>query len=723
MARWVRDSGTEELVEYFNRPEIQRGGWERMCSKTDELKVVMAELQKCRKDFSFFARNYAWIKTKDRQLIPFNLWESQDLLLEKVQEIKAKGKAQKVLILKARQLGFSTLIEVMMAWRVMFFENVMALIVSHAPHHAVELFDKLCLVYDSVPWWMRPMCLSRKIEEGLKFDNPVHDTRSAMPGLKSGVVVQAANQLTGVGQGYTIQAAHLSEAADWDDMAAKQILEGDLAYALAENPETFAFVETTAKGSGRYFHKFWEKSVELGERSEWYPFFVPWFFERNRKILDLGANFRLEEPEQQMRDKILRQWLRCDNKDCGKFRETMQYGIDATEAECPVCNSGILKPYELSQEQLAWMMYKRLNAQKDLDSLKEYHQELPSTPSEAFVISGVQVFPYECMEWVRHTTELYHPIARGFMDQSGIFHGVSSETGRCPAEGCNVDHEFDDLPIILWDYPEQGAIYTIGADVSEGLGGQADYSTAFINKVSQYHEPDEQVGIFRSNMIDPVSFAFPVAQLGRWYNEAMISIEVNKYDTAFTWIRNQLQYPNLYRWKHVDSTNTNSNKWGWETNLKSRPRLYQTAIKFLKAKMWIIKSANCYREMQHFQKEDYEDRRVEHSLGEYDDELMAGMIALYCSHDLDYDENLGYIPIRRGAKDSANSIWKMRCMRCKHFWGSNDPSSHPYCPQCFSPHIQGDKNVIVELGNQKIWEEMTAEPEEQYAGAVDYDLM
>lgn len=1077
---WTRDPGIDELIEYFDRREIRAGGWERLASKPGELKVVMGEIERSRKDFSYASRNYFWITNKYREDVPFKLWPSQELLLEKVNELKAKNKPQKLIILKARQLGFSTLIEAMIAWRTIFYSNVNSLIVSHAPHHAAFLFTIMTHILEKLPWFLAPMIRSHKIEEGLVLENADPENSGQHPGLNSRVVVQAANQLTGVGQGYRISACHASEIADWDDNAARQILEGDLAYALADNVETFAFIETTAKGSGRYFHKMWENQVELGEEAEWMPCFFPAFMEKGRTVVVLPENWKPDDPEITLRNKIRAQWLQCDNPDCARFRETVHNKINLSDSLCPVCRKGIMTPYELTNGQLAWMKGKRLNAQKDLDSLKEYHQELCvagearvsipkfgilelaacsaearragyqwhyngeketvlvrtylgrelictedhqialanggwvtaqessskmiqlfqpqfalntyhvkyspipslecsieineqmglflgyfmgdgcygkdridvaidakdedvveeivrvleatigrtprvtrkggmvlvssscvkwkellihlgaiklwdsnqwgykrnvcvpecifrsprpvvanflsalfecdghaykeavrtklftkydefardvqllllgfginahitkatkqgggklkqrsytgnevtlkcaasnefharigfrgarkksglvrgpskmgkpgfqnlmedavvsvspagersvydmtvpvfssysangvmvhncSTPEESFQLSGVQVFPYDAMEWARDCVESYAPIAHGFMDREGVFHGISAATGRCPVQSCDVDHSYDDMHTTLWNEPERDANYTLGVDVAEGLGGEADYSTIFVNKISQYGAPDEQVALFRSNTIDPVSFAFPIVALGKWYNEAMVSIEVNKYDTTFTWVRNQLQYSNLYRWKHVDSTNPHSNKWGWETNLKSRPRLYQTATKFLKAKMWIVKSKNFYKEMQHFQKEDYEDRRVEHSLGEYDDELIAGMISLYCSHDLDYDDNLGFIPIRKTGGDLSTYPWVMSCLKCNHAWGSTDPTSDRHCRKCFSPYVRGDRQAIslIESSNKE-WEDMTAEPSEDAppSGELLYENM
>ena len=229
-------------------------------------------------------------------------------------------------------------------------------------------------------------------------------------------------------------------------------------------------------------------------------------------------------------------------------------GFQLEGRKCPACGSGLLQPYRLTDNQLGWIMFKRQNASKDLESQKEFHQEMPTTAMEAFQIQGVRVFPQDAMDWAEYCVESANPVAKGFMDNAGAFHGVSFEEGKggqCPVEGCTVNHEFDDMPLMIWEYPESGASYVIGVDVASGDGGEGDYSVAFINKVSNGYGPDEHVGTMRSNEIDPISFAFPLAHLGTWYNEAVLAIECNKYDTCFSWVRNQLQYTNLYRWKHI----------------------------------------------------------------------------------------------------------------------------------------------------------------------------
>lgn len=728
--KWQRDPGIVELVEYFNQPDIaddpdsDTGGWSRLITKPNELKAVEEIIRKCRGDFSYFSRNFLWIVDKQRREIPFSLFESQELLLEKILALKKLNKAQKLLILKARQLGCSTLIEGLITWRAVLFGGVSALIVSNTPSHASYLFGILQFAYDRLPWWMKPMTLSRKIEEGLIFDNADHKTRHLRPGLNSKIVVQAANQASGVGQGRTITAAHISELSDWTDEEGRGVIEADLGNALAEGPETFAVIESTARGTGNYFHRLWRKSVELGDLAEWDPVFLPWFFESNRKISIPNPKWQPDLPEQEMRERVEKDWVRCDNQFCLQYRESIQRGVNVVGKRCPVCEIGRLQSYVITNEQLHWMQLKRLNAQKDADSLKALRAEQTSTPEESFQLSGQQVFPQETLDFVNYCLE--DPIAKGFFDKSGTFHGMDTKTLRCPSEGCDVDHTYDDMPMLIWKYPEKGVIYVVGVDVAEGLGEDYDYSVAFVNKIGNLRNPDEQVAVFRSNTTDPVAFAYPVNHIGRWYNDAMLAIEINKYDTTFSYVRNQCGYPNLYRWKHVDSTNMLSQKWGWESNMRSKPRLYQNGIHFLKHRMWIVHSKNFYQEATTYQKENADDRGAKAEKGFYDDEVMAGFIALYCAHDSDWDDNMGMIRMKKMTSgDPDTYMWRIVCNKCNEQRGVPSPENAMYCLACGSPYVRAEKNVNPNMVSPNLWEELESGSEDPLRGQAEpeYELM
>src|SRR5207245_2367666 len=176
-----------------------------------------------------------WIVDKEGNDQPFRLWESQELILDKLYKLRAKNKIQKLMVLKGRQLGCSTLIEGLIAWRTMYFPNVNAMVLSNVPKHAEYLYNIMLHVYDQLPWWMQPMLSSRKQDDGLHFQNPNQEARRTDPGLNSLVIVQAANQVSGVGQGYRLNAVHGSEYADWEEWRAREIIDGDMVHALAEN--------------------------------------------------------------------------------------------------------------------------------------------------------------------------------------------------------------------------------------------------------------------------------------------------------------------------------------------------------------------------------------------------------------------------------------------------------------------------------------------------------
>lgn len=687
LRRTSRDPGISEAIEELDRPE--RYGKPDLLSRV-EIEFIKGEMEQCMADFSYASRNYFWITDKYGADLLLDLNESQEIILVKLAGLRAKGKQQKLLCVKARQLGCSTLIEALMAWRAMFFRNVNGLIISHTPEHAAYLFGMMQHIYDRMPWWLKPMCSSREYKTGLIFENPKPDQRSRFPGLNSRIIADGANSITGVGQGITISFLHASEASDWPN--AESILEGDVGNALVESPDTIAVIESTAKGAGAFFHKLWLKNVELGERAEWLPLFLPWFFEK-RRISIPPIGWKVEQPEDRMRERVEQEWVKCGSEQCGSYFERFLRRVDATGQACPSCGAGKLSTFTLAPEQLYWMEIKRVNAEKSEKSLKELRTEQCSTSEEAFQLGGYQVFPTTCIEFVNSTVR--EPVIRGFLDANLQLHGVDSRTGTCPSPNCGVDHSYEDLPLLIWGTPREDGEYVIGADVAEGGGGVLDYSVGWVNYVNRKTMVDEHVATWRSNTVDAIGFAYELNRLGRWFNEAMLSIELNAFTTTADYVRFQLQYPNLYRWKNLDSMNVLTQRLGWLTRVDTKPRLYQTAIRWLKTQSWIIRSKNCLNEITSFQREDENSKQVGAAIGAKDDEIMAAMICLYTTHEAEFDETLGYIPIVKKASLEA-ATWIMTCTRCGEMYPAENPDARPNCPKCGSLNVIGSRNSRLE---------------------------
>lgn len=686
--QYRKDPGTEELVRALDMradecwdPDRKRHRIELLSKR--EYQTVIDELSKCQDDFSYASRNYFKIVTKKGDDVSLRVNESQELVLEIMRMIQSRGKSQRIMIIKARQLGMSTLIEALIAWRTMFFPNARAIVVSDNADNAADLFGKMLHIYDHMPWWLKPMIDRRKEDKGLKFDNPDEIMRFKEPGLQSSVSVQAATQITGVGQGRSINSAHLSEWADWQEDKAIEIIQEDIGNALAEDPYTFAFLESTAKGSGTFAHKLWRRQVALAELAEWYPLFIPWFFDREHFVAP-SKGWRPDQTSSDLRERVARDWARCTA--CGSYREIAHNGESLIGTPCWGCGKGTFEEVVLGDEQLHWRQNRWANSSMDAKTRKTFLQEQPSTSEEAFQVSGYTVFPLECIEFVSTTIdkrlgENGGP-SIGHFDEHGRYHAMvnSGNHRRCRLPDCAFDHAVDPNHLKVWQEPIENATYVVGADVSEGLGGDSDYSVAFVNRIGGFGQPDTHVATFRCNEIGPLEFGDFLNFLGRWYNEALMSVEVNKYDSCFTQVKQYHQYPNNFRWKYVDATNTQSNRWGWWTTLTTKPRLYQTGSMWLRKRQWIIRDEEFYEEMLTFQKLDPEDRVVGSEAGFHDDVVMAGLIALYTSHDLDWDENLQYIPTPNAKGIVAGDQWFMSCTKCGFHWSAGSPDAYKKCP-------------------------------------------
>jgi hypothetical protein len=697
-SRWRQDKEVNELIEYFEDSRFtdqpnKAAAWAMMSA--EEIKLIEKELVLCRNDFIYAARNYFWISTKQLNDQLFNLWPAQELILEKILELKSKGLIQKIVIIKSRQLGCSTLIEALVAWRTMFFQNVNGLVVSYDDQHAGEvLFPIMQFIYDRLPWWLQPAVASRKYNKGIFFENPNIASRGVDPGLNSRIFVKSANALGGVGQGIRLSAVHCSEWADWDERQAKKIIDEDMGNALVEDAGTFAILESTAKGANNYSHRMWKKNIEKAENCEWHPIFLPWFFETSH-VRALHPGFKLDKTDLAMRDRIQNDWVRCDS--CEQYHYRFVKCLDRDNDPCPTCKVGTLHPYVLPDEKLAWMQHRRVNAEKDDESRKLLLQEQCSTGEEAFQVTGYKMFPDSAQEWANSTVR--DPIAVGRFDRQGNFHGFMTaekprEDGsrRCPCAGCAADHQYDTLPLQIWAWPKPGVVYCVGADVAEGLGGEAHFSVGSCISYSLVGGGDEQVAVWRSNTTDPIEFAAHLNHLGRMYNDALMSVECNRFDICLGTLRTVFNYPTIYRWKHIDSMNILSQKLGWWTNLASRPRLWQTFRRWLQSQLFYARSRNLVEEMKNFVKDEEDATMAGGDNKENDDEVLATMIALFTAHEGDWNDALGYIPTRSAVAD-ADTDWEMTCRGCGAKWPAVTPGDYQRCKECGSRMLEGARKV------------------------------
>jgi hypothetical protein len=228
--------------------------------------------------------------------------------------------------------------------------------------------------------------------------------------------------------------------------------------------------------------------------------------------------------------------------------------------------------------------------------------------------------------------------------------------------------------------------------VAEGLGGDSHYSVGSCISYNLLGGGDEQVAVWRSNTTDPIEYAAQLNHLGRFYNEALMSVECNRYDICLGTLRTVFNYNNLYRWKHIDSMQILSQKLGWWTNLASRPRLWQTFRRWLQSHLFFVRSRNLIEEMKNFVKDEEDATMAGGDNQMPDDEVMATMIALFTAHEGDWNDALGYIPTRTSVADAATD-YEMKCRGCQHTWAAVTPGDYDRCLQCGSRMLEASRKI------------------------------
>lgn len=329
------------------------------------------------------------IKTKSGTVVPFRLNDAQRKLYAVAKRQQDAGKPVRLIILKARQLGFSTLTEGLIFHACATRRNVNALIVAHREDATANLFRMSKLFYDELPAPVKPMLRASNAQE-LVFENPskLRSEREARPGLRSRIRCATAGG-RGIGRSDTLQCVHLSEYAFWPDGAdGKASTLAGILQAVPSLPGTMVVIESTANGF-EDFKERWDAAV-AGE-NDFEPVFFAWF----------------ENPDYSM---------------------PVVPGTEWTPEE-----RDLKAAYRLTDGQLQWRRW--CIANNCGGSLDMFRQEYPASPGEAFLHSGTGVFDNE--QIVLRLERLPGPAGRGEFTNG---EWTESETGaitlyEMPEEG------------------------------------------------------------------------------------------------------------------------------------------------------------------------------------------------------------------------------------------------------------------------------------------------
>ena len=522
-------------------------------------------------DRAFYFRHAIKIRPKDaRSLVSFEMRPAQQKLADVIDRERAAGRPPRIIILKSRQIGFSTFTEMEVFRRCDLWPHQQALIAAHKAESAEYLFSMVERAYNEMP---KPLQRKRKYATKRMIHFKDNDSR---------LEVQVAEEA----RGFTAQIVHISELAFIEGAGA---LMTAVLQVVPDTPESLIILESTPNGIGNEFHNLWVRAAS--GRNEWVAFFVPWF---DDPTYTRPARFTEED------------------------------FLQPTANEAMTRAQFIYKEYGLTLDQIAWWLYTLENkCRGDLDVME---QEYPSNDRDCFLASGRRVFQRDGLQ---HYIAMCGMDA--YRDESPD-QRRARELADTRSHSIEWNAADPRKPILrpdptgllrIYQKPQPRHRYIVSWDLSAGDPG-SDPSPGV---VLDQHTLD-LVAVWYGRR-EPELCADLAYMLGWYYNRAKINGEANNHGILFHHrLIDELHYPNIfYRKVNEESVSKReSDKPGVWTSGSNREALVNLSRRYVREKAGRVEDERMVREWTMLQFDDND--RVDHPEGEFMDLTMAFSMAL-----------------------------------------------------------------------------------------------
>lgn len=554
--------------------------WEKGKRKLHRKKEsVEAQKERCRSDFAYWAERCVRIKDKvSGKMVPFRLNRPQRRVAALFERERLAGRPIRVIMLKARQWGGSTLVQMYMAWiQCTQMRNWHSLICAQVGKTAATIrgmYDEMLRTYPEELWEgdEPPKLLRYQGQELIR----------EIAGRRCRVTLGSSERQDSV-RGADYAMAHLSEVAFWKDTPKSSPADFIRAIcgAIALTPLSLVVLESTANGVGNYFHTEWLRS-ERGE-SDKLTVFVPW---HEIEIYSTPLT----------RDEVQPLWRSMDAYERGLWEQG------------------------LTLERINWYHRKRREYASHARMMAEY----PSTPQEAFANTGANVFAAEAVERLRRGCR--EPVATG---------EVTAASGAVTGPGALKEVRFAEEStgaLKVWEHPRRGEAYVAAVDVG-GRTATADWSVVTLLGSN----PPRVVAQWRGHT-DHDILTWKAAALARHYNSALLVFESNTLESADAgdapdqgaYMLHELyeHYPNLY-WRQPPEGGTP--KPGFHTNRSTKQMIITELVAAVRDGTYEERDAGACDEFSVYQ------RRPNGSYGArqgfHDDMLMTRAIGLHAMRE------------------------------------------------------------------------------------------
>jgi hypothetical protein len=201
-------------------------------SQTNIKEVIKLEYKKCAVNPHYFLSRYSYIQHPVRGRVLFDLYPYQITAMKDFEECDYN------IVLKGRQLGFSTLVAGYALWLMLFHSDKNILVIATKQDTAKNLVTKVRFMHANLPVWLRGNC--------------VEDNKLSMR-FANGSQIKAVASSKDAGRSEALSLLILDECAFIED--------ADIIWTAASSTLSTggkAVLISTPNGVGNFFHKMWQ---------------------------------------------------------------------------------------------------------------------------------------------------------------------------------------------------------------------------------------------------------------------------------------------------------------------------------------------------------------------------------------------------------------------------------------------------------------------------------
>ena len=589
-------------------------------TEEDRLKVIEQFVRiRCRYDFAFWAAVFVYIKRKGGgEDILFRLSRPQRRFVERLERLRKAGKPIRIVLLKARQWGGSTVSQLYMAWLQLVHKvGLNSLIIAHqgaGSDEIKDMFDRMIKAY--------PVEMLHKLGEAYDANEP------KLVGVgKSGSIyrVPQRNCKIKIGtaerpdscRGGDYNLVHLSEVGLWKATEGKkpEDIVRSACSGVLYRPYTMIVYESTANGTGNFFQR--EYDMASKGKSQFEAMFVSWFdIEIYSTPIDDMQSFAANLYDNRNNDNVA-----SSREESGKYLWWLWEKGATLEA-------------------IHWYILERAKYNEHASMASEY----PSDDIEAFVHSGTMVFD-------KYKVEAFKKYCKEPRFVGDVY--ADADEGKNALKNLRFVEDRQGV-LWIWEKPEIDEDekvtnrYLTVVDVG-GRSSKADWSVIVVfDRLFMAEGGRPAVVAQWYGHCDIDLLAWKAAQIAAYYDNSLLVIESNTLEThdkerdvdgdQSQFILNQIKgvYPNLYARKQSEEDILQGlpTKYGFHTNVATKPMVISTLVKVIRENLYVERDARCLDEYLTYEKKP--NGAYGAIIGKHDDLLMTRAIGLHiCFYEME----------------------------------------------------------------------------------------